>query len=156
MRVEKLDKKWIIKGEGDGWVFNRKFPRKWKAETALRLFREGRSLQDYWDEVRYSSGAVREPTKALESVKKALSEILSLNPTIEEVVAYAEKMEGIHGVVTFTEGNDFFGPSLHNTWQIKTGGRVHIDIGAEGYHLMLNKKYSRDFIEFIKSRRGEM
>ena len=48
MKVEKSGKKWIVSGPGDGWVLKKKYPRKWKAELALRVWKEGGRVSDYW------------------------------------------------------------------------------------------------------------
>jgi len=65
---------------------------------------------------------------------------------------YAKQAD--YGVVTFSESKNYFPPKIHDTWLIKRGGRVHIDIGSGGYHLMLDKIYVWDFIKFIKNRRA--
>ncbi len=48
MKVEKSGKKWIVAGGGDGWVLKKKFPTKWKAELALRVWKKGGRVSDYW------------------------------------------------------------------------------------------------------------
>lgn len=53
-KLEKKNNKWIIVGSGEGWIFNRTFPRKWKAEIALKVFQEGGKVSDYWKECRKS------------------------------------------------------------------------------------------------------
>jgi len=90
--------------------------------------------------------------KVRQILEPALEEIKSLDPTTEEIVEYAEKEAG-WGVVTYTGSENYYRPHLHDTWGIKYQGRVHIDIGAGGYHLMLDKYSAFDFIDFIKSKR---
>ena len=93
----------------------------------------------------------RFPHKAIKILEGALEEIKALDPTGDEIEKFAEKAG--YGIVTSTENENYFGPRLHNTWGVKFGGRVHIDIGCCGYHLMLDKKAVWEFIEFIKSER---
>jgi len=84
-------------------------------------------------------------------MEQALAEIVQLNPTCIEIDEYAKNAG--YGVVTVSESGGYFPPRFHNTWRIKYGGRGHIDIGCCGYHLMLDKKWVKDFIEFIKNKR---
>ena len=94
----------------------------------------------------------RVPYHALEIVEEALKEIRELSPSCEEIVEYAQG--GGYGTVTYTSSDNYFGPRLHDTWGVKFGGRVHIDIGCIGYHLMLDKRTAWGFVEFIKRKRG--
>ena len=153
MRVIKAGRKWIIEGNGNGWIFNRTFPRKFKAEIALRVYQEGGSINQYWKESRNyeSSRGPRLPRQALEDVKKALERICNLNPTCDEIKEYG--INAGHGVVTIAHSEDYYGPRLHNTLGTKLSGRVHIDIGCCGYHLMLDKYAAKAFILFIERRR---
>jgi len=48
MKVKKTGKKWIVAGHGDGWVLKKEFPTKWKAEMALRVWKKGGRVSDYW------------------------------------------------------------------------------------------------------------
>ena len=41
MRVEKSGRKWMVSGQGDEWVLKKEYPTKWKAELALRVWKEG-------------------------------------------------------------------------------------------------------------------
>lgn len=154
MKVIRTGKKWKIEGNGEGWIFNRTFPRKFKAEIALKVYQDGGNLKQYWKESRdYAASRVRIlPRLAIENVNKALEEIRSLNPTCDEIEEYG--MNAGHGVVTITNSEDYFGPRLHDTWGTKLGGRVHIDIGCCGYHLMLDQYVVKGFIAFIKQRRA--
>jgi hypothetical protein len=106
-----------------------------------------------------------------EIVSEVYSELEKLQPTTDEIAEYAKLIEGVHGVVTYSKhkrGQDY-GIFLryHDTWQKKFGGRIHIDVGytdededAEPEtavtHLMLDKDYAVDFLEFIKKRRRQM
>jgi len=91
------------------------------------------------------------PSKALAEIEKACEEIKKLQPISDEIVSYAKQAS--YGEVTYTKDESYFGPKVHNTWGKKQRGRVHIDIGSEGYHLMLDRHASLRFIEFIKKVR---
>lgn len=105
---------------------------------------------------------------ALEIVSEAYNELEKLQSTPEEIQEYADMHESGYGVVTYSKhkGGDYYFLRLHNTWKQKFGGRIHIDIGFvdEKYadqrdaldttHLMLDKDYAPDFVDFIKQRRG--
>lgn len=41
MKLVKKGRKWVVEGDGEGWIFNKRFPTKWKAEIALRVFESG-------------------------------------------------------------------------------------------------------------------
>lgn len=151
MKVVKIGRKWAIEGEGEGWIFNRTFPTKWKAEVASKVFKEGGRVSDYWKRAREKAPPKRKPWRVREKLEKALIEIELLDPSCEEIEEYGENAG--YGVVTVTENKDYFFPHLHDTWGEKYGGRVHIDIGCGGYHLMLDKYSAEDFIEFIKNKR---
>ena len=149
--IVKVGRKWLIQGEGSGWIFNKKFPTKWKAEVALEVFKKGGRVSDYWKKQRECAPPSRESSKALALVTKALEEIKNLDPTCEEIEEYGKNAG--YGVVTSAKSENYFGPRLHNSWGDKQGGRVHIDIGCCGYHLMLDKNHANDFISFIKGKR---
>jgi hypothetical protein len=100
-------------------------------------------------------------------VEEAYNELVELEPTEKEITVYADKMENVYGVVAYSKsrsGSGYF-LDLHDTWKKKFGGRVHVDVGFvnEEYrderdvpdttHLMLDKDYAPDFIEFIKKMR---
>jgi hypothetical protein len=156
MEIVKVDRKWRINGGGEGWVFDRTFPMKWKAEIALEVFQEGGRVSDYWNKARKRDleRPERVPWRVLAKLQKAVEEIKSLNPTCDEIKEYGEfGLNTYSGVVTISQNDMYYPPKIHNTWGLKRGGRVHIDIGCDGYHLMLNKDYARDFIEFIESKR---
>ena len=95
--------------------------------------------------------SLRIPHNALAEIEKAFAEIIGLTPTCEEIEAYGEK--GYYGAVKYTGLSGYHKPKIHNTWGVKYGGRVHIDIGCGGYHLMLDRGFAFDFIEFIKECR---
>jgi len=102
-----------------------------------------------------------------EKVSEYCDEIQRLQPTREEIQAYADLHEDDYGVVicSKSKGGAGYFIRLHDTWKKKFGGRVHIDVGYvdEKYvdepnvpdttHLMLDRYYAVDFIEFIKRRR---
>lgn len=162
MKLTKVKNKWVIKGKGEGWILNKTFPTKWKAEIALEVFKKGGRVSDYWKTAKeQAKKRPREtPWRVTEELEKALSEIKRLDPTCKEIEEYGKDIKGDccgygYGVVTMAKGEGYFGPRLHDTWQIKNGGRVHIDIGCCGYHLMLDKGWAIDFIEFIKNKRKE-
>jgi len=136
--------------------FRKKFPTKWKAEIAMNVFKEGGRVSDYWEKARKISNErpKRMPDKAIEKVEKSLLEIELIDPTCEEIIEYAKNAD--YGTVTITNNEDYFPPSLHNTWGNKSGGKVHIDIGCDGYHLMLDQHHSKKFIDFIKNKRKSM
>ena len=48
MKIEKSGTKWIVSGQGDGWVLKRHYPTKWKAELALRVWKDGGRASDYF------------------------------------------------------------------------------------------------------------
>ena len=48
MRVEKSGRKWMVSGQGDEWVLKKEYPTKWKAELALRVWKEGGRVSDFW------------------------------------------------------------------------------------------------------------
>ena len=101
-------------------------------------------------------------------VSEAYDELEKLQPTTEEIDEYADFVEKkYYGVVTYSmyRGGDTYFLKFHDTWQVKFGGRIHIDLGyvdeAAMYkrnvcnvtHLMLDKDHSWEFIEFIKKKR---
>lgn len=151
LELKKVGRKWFVEGDGEGWIFNRSFPAKWKAKCAIKVFKRGGKVSDYWKATR-DSRKERIPYKVLEYMKEALEEIKKLNPTPSEIEEYAEGAG--YGTVTYTDKMGYFPPRLHDTWGIKRGGRVHIDIGSGGYHLMLDKDIVQGFIDSIKENRG--
>jgi len=153
MKLVKKGRKWIVEGDGEGWIFNKRFPTKWKAEIALRAFENGGRVSDYWKEARRyaESRPTIESKHVLKRLERSLEEIRSLDPTCDEIVEFGK--DAGYGIVTITEDEDYYEPHLHNTWGRKYRGRVHIDIGCRGYHLMLDKHTAPDFIEFIRHNR---
>jgi len=151
MRIAKVGRKWVIEGEGNGWIFNKTFPTKWKAEVAVEVFQEGGRVSNYWKRAREKAPPKKTPWRAIKKLKKACVEIERLSPTCEEIEEYAEN--AVYGTVTSARSEDYFGSRLHNTWGVKEGGRVHIDIGCCGHHLMLDKYSAEGFIQFIKNKR---
>lgn len=151
MEIVKKEKKYIVQGDGDGWVFNKTFPTKWKAEIAMEVYKEGGNIQEYWrrKKFREENPIRRRPTKAIKILEKALDEILQLNPTCDEIVAFSK----VSGHWTHSNNDRYFSPRLHDSWGVKLGGRVHIDLGCAGIHLMLTKESASVFINFIKDNR---
>jgi len=104
---------------------------------------------------------------AFEIISEAYSELEKLMPTEEEIQEYADKHENDYGVVTYSksEGSENYFLRLHDSRKQKIGGKTHIDVGYvdEKYaeqrnvpdttHLMLDKDYSLDFLDFIKKKR---
>jgi len=108
---------------------------------------------------------------AREIVKEAYEELERLDPTSEEIHAFAnykEQRKEAYGVVTYSksEGRDRSFLRLHDTWKQKIGGRIHIDVGyveredvdeprvPDTTHLMLDKCTAPEFVEFIRKRRS--
>lgn len=105
---------------------------------------------------------------ALELVSGALEELEKLKPTPEEIQDYADLNQDTYGVVTYSKskGGDCYFLRLHDTWKQKFGRRVHIDIGYvdekfvdewnvyDTTHLMLDKDFALDFVNFVKKKRG--
>lgn len=153
MLVVRHGRKYGIEGVTEGWVTTRLFPRKWKAEIALEVFREGGTFRNYCAKMNeaLSERPVPEATRAIAENEKACQEICALDVFVNDIRDFAE-IAG-YGAVTTTKGNNFFGPSIHDTWGAKLGGRVHIDLGACGIHLMLDRHNARRFIDFLKERR---
>jgi len=44
--------KWRVVGQGRGWIFEKIFPRRWKAELALKVYLDGGRVSDYWEAAR--------------------------------------------------------------------------------------------------------
>lgn len=152
MEVQKRGRKWFVVGNGEGWIFSQPFPTRWKAELATRVFKAGGKVSDYWALAREHPKRKMGAYKVRAELEQALDQIKRLEPTPEEIAEYAEQEAG-YGVVTAARQQGYFGPRLHDTWGIKRGGRVHIDIVSLGYHLMLNKYYAWNFIDFIRDKR---
>jgi len=101
------------------------------------------------------------------AVYEFYEELLDLKPTPKEIQEFADLLKGSYGVVTYSKsrgGGSYF-IRFHNTWKQKFSGKIHVDIGYvdEKYrhkwnvldttHLMLDKKYCKEFIDFIKKKR---
>ncbi len=152
MEIIKMGRKYLIKGDEEGWVFNKNFPTKWKAEIALEVFKDGGSVQDYWKRKKHreENPIHRNPTRAIQILEKALDEIRELGPTCDEIIAFSE----VSSNWTHSRSKSYHSPRLHNTWGYKKGGRVHIDLGCAGIHVMLTKECVYGFIDFIKDERS--
>lgn len=106
---------------------------------------------------------------AYEIVQEAYVELESLKPTPEEIQEYADLKKDTYGVVTYSNsrGGDTYFLRFHDTWKQKFGGRVHIDVGyvddefvgvwnmPDTTHLMLDKNFAPDFVNFIKKKREQ-
>ena len=115
------------------------------------------------------------PRKSVhEIVEEAYKKLVELKPTKEEIHEFADKMEKCYGVVTYSiskrNGNLYF-LRFHDTWGLKKGGRVHVDVGYvdeetktkndnaqyrniyDTTHLMLDKNAAQEFIDFIHQKR---
>jgi hypothetical protein len=105
---------------------------------------------------------------AFEIVSNAFDSLKQLKPTTREIQEYADLNQNDHGVVTYSKskGGDYYFLRFHDTWKQKIGGRVHVDIGyvdekmvddwkaPDTTHLMLDKNYAPDFVNFVKKKRG--
>ena len=143
--------KYVVEGPGQGWIFKKQFPRKWKAEVALKVYEAGGRVSDYWKAARKEKRPIPEPTKAIATVEGYLQKIKALSPSGEEIEAFPAP----YGARTWSKSLDYFEPQLHNTWGEKRGGRVHIDLGWNGVHLMLTQKTAPLFIAFIEEQRAK-
>jgi hypothetical protein len=108
---------------------------------------------------------------AFEIVSAALEELEKLKPTPQEIQDYADLNQDSYGVVTYSKskGGDYYSLRLHDTLhdplKRKLAGRVHIDIGyvdekfvnewdvPDTTHLMLDKNFAPDFVNFVKKKR---
>jgi hypothetical protein len=108
---------------------------------------------------------------AFEIVSAALEELEKLKPTPQEIQDYADLNQDAHGVVTYSKskGGDYYflrmHDTLHDPLKRKLAGRVHIDIGyvdekfvnewdvPDTTHLMLDKNFAPDFVNFVKKKR---
>jgi hypothetical protein len=153
MELAKRGRKWLVVGSGDGWVFHKTFPTKWKAKVAMEVFAKGGRVSDYWKEARVQCEKYGRPGpwRVMQRLTKSLEKIQQLKPTCKEILAFGP--QSVRGVVTYTESDRYFAPKLHNTLGFKSGGRVHIDIGCGGCHLMLDKNNAEEFIKFIRAMR---
>lgn len=52
LRVQKVNRKWLVTGANPGWISKRQFPRKWKAELAIEIYRRGGRVSDYFAAMR--------------------------------------------------------------------------------------------------------
>lgn len=150
----KKGRKWFVDGGGDEWIFNKIFPAKWKAELAINIYENGGRYSGYRKAV---GAAMRNcpkniPQRAIDKITPMLEEMIALDPTCDEIKEYGK--DPIYGLVSHTTATGYFAPSLHDTWQDKRSGRVHIDIGCDQVHLMLDYDNAIEFIETIKSQRN--
>lgn len=156
MKAVKVDKKWYVEGDATGWIVEKRFPAKWKAELAIRIYQLGGKYSDYMKQVglEKENRPKRKPVKAIKELEQALSIINSLDPTCDEIIEYGKSEH--YGAASFNERNGgYWKPQLHNTWGEKRGGRVHIDIGCGGWHLMLDRYWAPDFIAWIREKRQQ-
>jgi len=45
--AHKKERKWLIAGNGEGWLYNGVFPTKWKVLVAIDVFNNGGRVSDY-------------------------------------------------------------------------------------------------------------
>jgi len=154
MKLVRINSKWKVEGDGTGWIFKKSFPTKWQAELAMKVFQKGGPVSDYWKEKKNHRKRVMDAWKVRARVQEVLEEIIALDPTPQEIEEFAE--DAPYGVATVSDRDEYFGPWLHDTWGEKRGGRVHIDIGSGGDHLMLDKHSAPDFVAFIKNKRKKV
>ena len=101
-----------------------------------------------------------------------MGELEKLKPTPQEIQDYADLNQDEYGVVTYSKskGGDYYFLRMHDTLhgplKRKFAGRAHIDIGyvnekfvnerdvPDTTHLMLDKNYAPDFVNFVKKKRG--
>lgn len=82
-----------------------------------------------------------------------------LEPTYKEICVYVdilEKQNLTYGVVTYTRRSD--NPltiRLHDTYRVKYGGKLHIDVISGEIHLMLDRHEAPNFLAFVKGLRAE-
>ena len=157
LEIEKVGRKWKVVGSTDEWIFRRVFNRKWKAKIAVEVCKSGGKWKEYCKRINQVPSHRLQPSHSIEVMRKANAEITKLSPTCEEISAYGEYLFATntnYGVVTLTNGNNQF-QRLHDSWYAhsKYGGRVHVDLGCNGYHLMLTKNTYMDFIDFVKDMR---
>jgi hypothetical protein len=115
------------------------------------------------------------PRKSVhEIVEEAYNKLVELKPTKEEIQEFADMKEGFYGVVTYSisrKNGDSYFLRFHDTWGLKWGGRVHVDVGYvdeeikakndnaqyrniyDTTHLMLDKDSVLEFIDFILQKR---
>ncbi len=109
--------KWGIKGIKSGWIVNKTFRLKWKAEIALEVFKNGGRISDYWIKSREEKFKREErfPLNVMNQLEEGLKVINEMDPTPEEIEEFARENND-YGVVTISESNDYFPPRIHNTW----------------------------------------
>ena len=151
MNLVRKGHKWLIEGNGKEWIFNKQFSTKWQALLAMEVFGKGGGVSEYWAAKREHRKREMNAWRVREQLEHALDEIQKLDPTSEEIEEYGENAG--YGVVTYTRNAGYYPARLHNTWGTKWGGRVHIDIGSSGTHLMLDKVSVWDFIEFVREKK---
>jgi len=88
-------------------------------------------------------------------MQKTYEEILRLGPTYEEIGSFVEWLGNhTYGIVTFTKTDENpLSIRLHDTWRMKWGGRLHIDVVSGEFHLMLDRHNASAFLDFIKQKR---
>jgi len=151
MNLVRKGRKWLVEGEGKGWIFGRQFPAKWKALLAIEVYSKGGRVSDYWTATREHPKRDMNAWRVREELQQVLDKIQELNPTSDEIEEYGENVG--YGAVTYTRNTGYYPPRLHDTWGLKQEGRVHIDIRSGGTHLMLDRFSAWDFINFIIDRR---
>jgi|GEM_PF-997860 hypothetical protein len=162
-------RKWCTK---QGHIYQCPGEAKWEDNNIVLLNIDGElaryRLNDKTGKLRKVLRAKRK--SAYDIVEGAYDELANLKPTPEEIEEFAKFKEDAneaYGVVTYSKshGGDRYFFRWHDTWEQKSGGRAHIDIGYvdEKYvhrrdvpdttHLMLDKYSAWEFVDFIKTRR---
>lgn len=86
-----------------------------------------------------------------EEMKRIYEELVELAPPHEAIDAYVVESKCRYGELTSPKwSNNSLSIRLHDTYGIKYGGKIHIDVVSSGHHLMLNKKHAPLFLKFIK------
>ncbi|MDP2218069.1 MAG: hypothetical protein Q8J68_12375 [Methanolobus sp.] len=98
--------------------------------------------------------------KIREKMEQWLCEILVMDISDEEMEKFVRHVQFDnmwHGVVSCNSNpNRYYGlPSIHDTYGMKWGGRMHIDMGYPGVHIMLGRHAAPYFINYIKELRKQ-
>jgi hypothetical protein len=94
--------KWVVKGGTSGWIFLRRFPAKWKAETAIGVWQAHGRVSDYLKAIK-SEKAHREKTQLQAEYRRREAIILRLrsagplSPLDEETPITIVRQPGHYG-----------------------------------------------------------
>jgi hypothetical protein len=81
-KVVKQANSWLIEPQGNGWVFERTYPTKWKAELALEIWQRGGRVSDYW-------AAARERKQTPTTVRPPAPRVAQSNDAVTAIYNYA-------------------------------------------------------------------